>query len=167
MPEVENRLIPVLRDGINLVKMVFFKELKAHLTQTYPERDPADIGKLSGAILNRVFGTPNTSEPFASFVVDNKALIDQEVGQVAASFEKLRIPLTDALRVQFLCDSQEGLQNEAALKSAQDMGILITDRAVPLPKNFMILVRRIGQAYGLIEPVDDVDGGGQPPGNHG
>ena len=167
MPEVENRLIPVLRDGINLVKMVFFKELKAHLAQTYPERDPAELGKLSGAILNLVFGTPNSAEPFASFVEDNKALIDREIGQVASRFENLRIPLTDALRVQFLCDSQEGLQNEAALKSAQDLGILITDRAVPLPKNFMILVRRIGQAYGLIEPVEGVDDGGQPPGSHG
>ena len=153
MSEIENRLVPVLRDGVNLVKMVFFKELKIYLSEKYPDLETVEIGKLSGAILNQVFGTPNTAEPFATFARDNRELIDSELGEVAGQFDKLRIPLTDALRIQFLCDSQEGFENEQVLKDAQDLGILIVDRDVPLPKNFMNLVRKIGQAYGLIDPA--------------
>ena len=72
-------------------------------------------------------------------------------------FDRLRIPLTDALRIQFLCDSQEGFGNEEMLKCAKDLGILIVDRGVPLPKNFMNLVRKVGQSYGLIDPAIDPD----------
>ena len=153
MTDIENRLVPVLRDGVNLIKMVFFKELKTYLSEKYPEREAADIGKLSGAILNQVFGTPNTTKPFATFALENRSLIETEMNAAANQFDRLRIPLTDALRIQFLCDSQEGIQNEEPLQCARDLGLLIVDREVPLPKNFMNLVRKIGQAYGLIDPA--------------
>ena len=164
MTDIETRLVPVLREAVDLIKMVFFKELKAYLSEKYPEREAADIGKLSGAILNQVFGTPNTARPFATFARENRALIDTEMKLAANQFDKLRIPLTDALRIQFLCDSQAGIQNEEPLKCARDLGILIVDREVPLPKNFMKLVRKIGQAYGLIAPGHFTENGSGQPG---
>ncbi len=155
--EFESKLIPVLREGVNVVKMILFKELKPYLTQKYPERDPADISRLNGAIINDLFGTPNTEARFMNFINENRSVIDTELNCIAVEFESLRIPITDALRVQFLCDSQEGLGNEGILARAKEAGILLVDRDVPLPKFFMTLVRRIGVAHNVLAPQPDLD----------
>ena len=143
----ESKLIPILRDGVTIIKMVFFKELKTHLGKKYPDRSPEYIGKLSGAIINDLFGTPNNQESFAAFVKANQSRIQGEMETIATDFEQLRIPLTDALRVQFLCDSLEGIESEKVLSRAKALDILILDRNTPLPKNFMRLSRKLGVAY--------------------
>ena len=98
-------------------------------------------------IINGLFGTPNREEPFLSFAKAHAALIDEEIGRLAAEYPEMRIPITDALRVQFLCDSREGCDSEAVLARARDLGILILDREVPLPDHFMTLARRLGEAH--------------------
>lgn len=155
--EFESKLIPVLREGVNVVKMILYKELKPYLTEKYPKCDPADIGRLTGAIINDLFGTPNTDERFMRFVNENRNRIDAEMKCIASGFEALRIPITDALRVQFLCDTQEGIGNEGILSRAREAGILLMDREVPLPKFFMTLVRRIGVAHQLLAPQPDLE----------
>lgn len=159
--EFESKLVPVLREGVNLVKMILFKKLKPHISEKYPDRDPAFVGLLSGAIVNDFFGTPNTDEPFASFYGENSHLINSELETMSADFEELHIPLTDALRIQFLCDSQEGIDSEFTLKQARQLGILIIDREVPLPNTFITLVKQLGVAHGMLMPQEEGKGGGQ------
>lgn len=150
--DVEDRLVPTLREGVNIVRMILFKELKSHLTARFPDEDNAYILRLAGAIANEIFGTPNTREPFAGFCAENRARIDEGIAEMAAALKELRIPLTDAIRVQFLCDSREGINTEHILRRAQSTGILVTDREVPLPRTFMNLVRKLGVSHGLLKP---------------
>jgi hypothetical protein len=147
---VESRLVPIMRGGVDVIKMIFFRKLKDHLSVTYKEKDANYISMLSGAVLNDLFGTPNEQEPFASFGVENKKEIQETLEGVSENFEEMRIPLTDALRIQFLCDSQEGHDSTETLSRAAELGILLKERDVPLPKNFLELVRRLGSAFGLI-----------------
>ncbi len=154
--EFESKLIPVLREGVVVVKMILYKELKPYLAEKYPDRDSSDIGMLTGAVINDLFGTPNTETRFMQFVDENRTVVDREITCIATRFEALRLPLTDALRVQFLCDSQEGIGNEGILTRAREVGILRMDRDVPLPKFFMNLVRRLGVAYRILSPQADL-----------
>jgi hypothetical protein len=153
--EPKSKLLPVLRDAVNIIKMVLFKELKTHLALKYPQQDSADIGRLAGAVVNELFGTPNTSTQFAQFVAENRPRIISEVDNLSVNFQNLRIPLTDALRVQFLCDSLEGIDSGHALAQAEAHGILLVDRDVPLPKTFMAMVRRVGADHNILQPVTD------------
>jgi hypothetical protein len=150
----EDRLVPVLREAVNVVKMIFFINLKSLLEQQHPPRPPAYVARLTGAVLNELFGTPSTEEPFKTFAEDNRPAVDEALQGIAGSFDKLRIPLTDALRIQFLCDSREGIDSHAVLSRARDLGVLIVDREIPLPKTFMNQVRRLGVAYNLLVPVE-------------
>jgi hypothetical protein len=146
----ESKLIPVMREGVELIRMIFFKELRASLLRKHAG-EPAYAGKLAGAVLNELFGTPNLQAEFVSFAEENKKIIDGELARLPSAFEKLRIPLTDGLRVQFLCDAMEGIDSQNILLRAKELQILIDDREVPLPKNFLSLVRRLGEAYGLLQ----------------
>ncbi|MEW6327053.1 MAG: hypothetical protein AB1487_05595 [Thermodesulfobacteriota bacterium] len=152
----ESKLVPIMREGVEVIKMIFFKKLKAHLSQKYPWREAAYINKLAGAIINNLFGTPNPEEPFATFAEENKACIAEEMDHLATEFEGMRIPLTDALRVQFLCDNQEGIDSSRILARAQELHILLVDREAPLPRHFLDLVRKLGAAFGFLVPQDQV-----------
>ncbi len=150
--EFDSKLLPILREGVNVIKMVLFKKLQVHLTEKYPDRDKAFINKLAATVINDLFGTPNPGELFASFAAANKTIIEEELNAVAGNFEELRIPLTDALRMQVLCDHQEGVDNSSVLARAKKLNILLMDRDLPLPHSFMNLVRKLGNALGLLLP---------------
>jgi hypothetical protein len=155
----ESKLIPILREGVELVKMICFKRLKETLAKKHPDRDPAFIARLAGALVNAIFGTPALAEPFAVFVLNHANLIADEQTRVGAMLEELRIPLTDALRIQSLCDHQEGQDSTAILRQAQSLGILMPERDLPLPHSFIELVRRLGSGFGLLlPPLPDSDG---------
>jgi len=157
MEEFESRLLPIMREGVDIIKMIFFKKLREELSAKYIHRDAQYVSKLTGAIVNGLFGTPNTQEPFATFVEENLFFIKLEMKNIATALPEMRIPLTDALRVQFLCDSQEGADSSAVLVQARELGILIVEREVPLPAKFMNLVRRLGSSHDLLvhSPVAD------------
>jgi hypothetical protein len=162
--ETESKLLPVLRDAVSIVKMVLFKELKPHLMANYPQQDSAYIGLLAGAVVNELFGTPNNSPNFERFRADNLTCIENEIGSISEYFDNLQIPLTDALRVQFLCDSLVGIDGSPTLAKAEALGILLVDREVPLPKAFMAMVRRVGAAHKILQsanyPAAEGDKGG-------
>ena len=143
--KLENRLIPILREGIHIIKMVLFKVTRNGLAERHPHRERAFISQLTGAMINELFCTPNHEEPFLSFAITNRPLIEEELKRIADDYPELRIPLTDALRAQFLCDSQEGIENPVMLTQARDLGILITERDIPLPDHFMTLARSLGE----------------------
>lgn len=148
--DFESKLIPIMREGVEVIKMIFFKEMKENLVRKHPEQDVAYGGRIAGAVLNELFGTPNTQEPFATFVQENQEVIFTTLSAVAEEFEKLRIPLSDAIRMQFLCDSMEGNENTAVLERAEELGVLIVDRDLPMPHHFIELVRRLGSSYDLV-----------------
>ncbi|MCP4112596.1 MAG: hypothetical protein GY749_44895 [Desulfobacteraceae bacterium] len=148
--EFESKLIPILRDGVDVIKMILFKQLKTYLARKYPGKETACISKLSGAIINDLFCIDTSEEPFATFKKENISMIRKETKNIATEFEEMRIPLTDALRVQFLCDSLEGIDNPLILKYAKELGILLADREIPLPKHFMELVRALGRKFNIL-----------------
>ncbi len=150
MQQVESKLIPIIREGIDVVKMIFFKKLKVYLAAKYPERDAPHINKLAGAIINDLFGSPNEEISFALFAAENKACIEAELLGVSKELSEMLIPLTDALRMQTLCDYQEGVDSSSVLVRAKELGILIADREAPLPAPFVSLVRRLGGAFHIL-----------------
>ncbi|NPA94607.1 MAG: hypothetical protein GXO58_04180 [Thermodesulfobacteria bacterium] len=148
-------LIQSLREGVDVVRMIFFLKAKETFVEKYKDR-PEDFPRLlSAAMLNRLFGTPNPESPYKEFAEEYEDLIDKELSAVPKNFPELLIPLTDALRIHFLCNHCEGMPDLSAeiLARARDYGILQEDRDVPLPKGFMNLVYRIGKAYGLLAPT--------------
>ncbi len=150
----KSELIGVLREGIGVVQMVIFKELRSSFAQKYPERELTDRAMLVGAIINQLFGMENPEEKFRKFREDNRAAIEQELIGLPKNFPSLLNSITDALRIQVLCDSQEGEDSSAVLKQAEEFGILIKDREIPLPSTFMTLIRQLGEEHGLtIAPV--------------
>jgi hypothetical protein len=151
--EYEKRLIPILREGIHLVKMFIYKELRQGLSERYADRERVFVGRLTGAIINELFGTPNCEEPFLTFNRENEATIKKELKTLAADFPELKIPITDALRVQFICDSQEGVENAAILNQAHDLEMLMVAREFPLPDQFMNLARSLGEISDITRQV--------------
>ena len=145
-----SRLIPVLREGICVVQMVLFKELRSLLTQKYPERDSLSVAMLTGAITNELFGTVNLEEQFQDCRRKNRADIEQELLRLAQELPALSAPLTDALRIQTLCDNKEETDNKRLLNQAAEIGILIKGRELPLPSTFMTMARTLGDAHQLI-----------------
>jgi len=159
--EKQSRLIGVLREGVSLVQMVFYKEVKELLVEHHPEKDIKTLLMLAGAITNELFGTPNPDPAFVAFRQEHRALIEEELAGLADNLPQLRPSITDALRVQTLCDSQEGIEDAGVLHTAESLGILLQDRTLPLPSAFMTLVRGLGEKYQLIiapvqiSPEDD------------
>ena len=150
-----SRLIPVLREGICVVQMVLFKELRALLTKKYPERDSLSVAMLTGAVTNELFGSLNREEKFQDFRSQNRADIEQELLSLAQEFPSLTAPLTDALRIQALCDDREERDNAKILNQAAEIGLLLQERELPLPSTFMTMVRALGDAHQLvIAPVE-------------
>lgn len=155
--EFESRLVPIMREGVDVIKMIFFGRLQAYLNSKYADRNRQSINQLAGAIINDLFATPNLQEPFAGFVEQNRACIVEETRLLATVFPELCGPLTDALRVQFLCDSREGIDRTAMLNHARDLNVLVLDRDLPLPKPFLEMVRTLGSGLRILEPKNPVD----------
>jgi hypothetical protein len=157
----QSRLIAVLREGISVVQMALFKELKELLSSRYPEQDQITRSMLAGSITNEIFGTPNPEPKFVAFHHEHRAVIEQELLGLAANLPHLRRYITDALRIQALCDNQEGIGPDNTLLMAEKFGILVKDRTIPLPSSFMTLARDLGEQHQLIiapvqiSPEDD------------
>jgi hypothetical protein len=151
-----SRLIPVLREAICVVQMVLFKELRSLLAKKHPERDASAVSMLTGAVTNEIFGSVNMAEKFQDFRRQNRAEIEQELLDLARELPNLAAPLTDALRMQALCDqaaddnTNEKNKNERLLTQAADIGLLIKERNLPLPSTFMTMVRALGDEHRLI-----------------
>jgi len=152
-----SRLIPVLREGVAVIQMIFFKDLKAGISKKYPDLDSSAQTMLAGAITNEIFGSHNKEEKFQNFRTQHRGSIEQELLDLKSNYPQLRDPLTDALRVQTLCDNQEGIDSSHILKQADSFGILTSDRELPLPSAFMETVRSLGSKHNLIIPPVEID----------
>jgi len=148
--EFDSKLLPILREAVDVVKMILFKELKDHFIATCPEQAD-DAGRLAAGVLNDFFGVVNPDPAYGEFLAQNRAVLDQAIADFPTRFEKLLIPLTDTLRMQFLCDSREGLDESTDfLARAKERGLLLDEREMPMPNNYLEVVRRLGAAYGLV-----------------
>lgn len=154
---VEAKLVPILREGIDVIKMVLYAALKPALARKYAEMDTDRISRLAGAVVNNVFGIQNMAPPFMAFEKENQKTIQDVLKDIPTMCDHLRIPLTDALRMQFLCDNHEGVNSESVLERAGALNLLILERDVPMPGVFMSIVRSFGVAYKIIEPLPKPD----------
>lgn len=148
----KSQIVAALREGVAVVQMVFFKELRTQISKRFPELEQKEQLMLSGAITNELFGTRNLEARFAQFRDNHKAVIEQELLGLAANLAPLRPYITDALRVQALCDRHEGAEDSAVLEAADSIGILIKERDIPLPSVFMTFARGLGDRHKLISP---------------
>ena len=153
-PDTHNRsqLVAILREGVGLVQMILFKELRSLLEKKHAGEERLYLSMLAGAITNELFGTQNPDSKFQAFREENGALIEQGLLGLAQDLPTHRENITDALRVQALCDSQEGHDSAACLARADELGILVKDRDIPLPSTFMTMIRMLGEQHGLIIP---------------
>lgn len=149
-PEKQSQLIAALREGVSLVQMIFFKEIRAGLAGKYPDREAAFLSMLAGAIANDVFGTANPEEKFVDFHRTHRGIIEQELLGIKDEHTSILPALTDALRIQALCDNQQGGDGTGILALANELGILLVDREIPLPSSFMTLTRDLGEQHNLI-----------------
>lgn len=146
------QLLTVLQEGVSLVQMILFKEVRALLGQKHPDRDTSYLSMLAGAITSEIFGSRNPEEKFRIFRDENRGVIEQELIGLARDLPALRPDITDALRIQTLCDSQLAIDSTTTLTRADELGVLIRDRDIPLPSTFMTMIRKLGEQHGLIIP---------------
>ncbi len=147
--EKKSQLIASLREGIAVVQMVLFKEMKARLTKKQPLKNHS---MLAGSITNEVFGNQNQEKKFVAFRQENLGNIELELLNLSADLPKFCENITDALRIQTLCDHQEGEDSSGTLIRAKELDILIEERETPLPSTFMTIVRLLGEEHNLIIP---------------
>ncbi len=150
--EKKSQLVRSLREGVSLVQMVLYKEVRTKLMSKRPDLDRMHLTMLAGAITNEVFGTQNPQEKFVRFRQENWGTIEQELLNIKEEQAPLRELLTDALRIQTLCDHQEGGDSAAILLRAKELDFLMEERDIPLPSSFMTAVRELGEQHNLLLP---------------
>jgi hypothetical protein len=151
-PDRNSQLLTILQEGVGLVQMILFKELRTLLGNKHSGKDSIFLSMLAGDITNELFGSRNPEEKFQIFRRDNSTMIEQELLGLAQELPALRSNITDALRIQTLCDNQMGKDSTTCLTRADELGILIREREIPLPSTFMTMVRTLGEQHGLIIP---------------
>jgi len=116
---VEPQLVPTLREGIQVIKMVLYQELKSVLLSRHKSTDPVDVNRLTGAAVNDLFGGTRPGPVMDAFSRANLEALENTLQLISVELDHLRIPLTDALRIQFLCDSHEGNDSTVVLEKAE------------------------------------------------
>jgi hypothetical protein len=150
--EKKSQLVVSLREGVSIVQMVLFKEMRTNLTKKRPDMQKIHLAMLAGTITNEVFGTQNPEAKFVSFCKEHWGDIEQELLNIKDELAPLCTHLTDALRIQALCDHQEGGDSSATLLRAKELDFLIEDREIPLPSTFLTAVRDLGKQHNLLIP---------------
>jgi hypothetical protein len=148
----KSQLINSLREGVSIVQMVLFKEVRANLEKKMPDLDTPQLAMLAGSITNEVFGTQNPEEKFARFCKENWGKIEQELLSLKQEMGPFCAILTDALRIQTLCDHQEDSDSSTTLLRAKELEFLIEERDLPLPSLFLTSVRELGKQHNLLIP---------------
>ncbi len=133
-----SQLIASLREGVSIVQMVVFKEIRDNLQNTKTAGEKDNVAMLSGSITNEIFGTQNPEEKFARFRKEHWGEIEQQLLKLSEDLSKLCAHITDALRIQTLCDHQQGGDSSVALVKAKEHGFLIEEREIPLPSSLNV-----------------------------
>lgn len=147
---LDNRLLPVLREAVAGVQLVLFAALKKEYAKRY---DLAVARRLAGCVVNDLFASPAADPEAVRFAGEQRDLVAAELQRLPATCSALLPHLTDALRMQVLCDHQQGRNSLSTLLRAQALGILQEERPLPLPSTFMLAVRQLGVEHGLLQPL--------------
>lgn len=150
---LDSKVIPVMREAVATVQLVLFGQLKEKLTDQYGDLEQADYTRFVGCIVNDLFGTPPQEKESVEFVKEHFDEIERELWKLKDYVPDLIPFLTDALRMQTLCDHEEGENSLPTLIRAQALGVLQEERTVPMPSTFMLATRQLGATYGLVEPM--------------
>ncbi|HHD57025.1 MAG TPA: hypothetical protein ENK89_05035 [Desulfobulbaceae bacterium] len=159
----DSKLIPVMREAVLTVQMVLYRTLKENMATRYADWPPEKQGRLAGAVVNNLFGTEALDPGVTEFAREHRELVEDELHGLHGNCENLVPFLTDALRMQAICDNQEGIHSLGCLLMARELGILREDRALPLPSTFMLSVRNLAAAHGIIEKVEAAPPPEDPP----
>jgi hypothetical protein len=152
-PFLESRMVPVMREAVATVQLILFAKLKSHYEVKHSGLAGEEQRRLAGAVVSDLFGSRGDDDVSRAYARKNLTLIEQELRALAPLVEDLLGPLTDALRMQTICDNQEGVNSLAMLLRARAVGILQEDRELPMPSTFMLLVRNLGVQYGVLEKM--------------
>ncbi|VAW41135.1 hypothetical protein MNBD_DELTA04-954 [hydrothermal vent metagenome] len=155
--QLDSRVIPVMREAVAMVHMVCFGELKDKLADRFQDWEPAEFRRLVGAIVNDIFGTPAQDSESMRFARKHQDTVEKELWALADNLPDLLPPLTDALRMQTLCDHEQGINSLPTLLRARTVGVLVEERPIPMPSTFIILVRQLGARHGMLQPMQADD----------
>ena len=148
----DSKLIPVMREAVLTVQMVLYRNLKKKVADRYSDWPEEKHGRLAGAVVNNLYGTEAVDPAVGHFARENRELVEDELRCLADHCSDLIPFLTDSLRMQTICDNQEGIHSLGSLLMARALGILREDRELPLPSTFMLSVRNLAAVHGIIEP---------------
>lgn len=151
---LDSKVIPVMREAVVTVHLVLFRQLKKALAESYSDWGSQDFSQLVGCIVNDLFGTPTDDPESASFARKHRDVIEKELWRITENVPDMLPFLTDALRMQTLCDHEEGINSLPTLLRARTVGVLQEERTLPMPSTFMLSVRQLGSKHGLIKTMD-------------
>jgi hypothetical protein len=143
-----------MREAVTMVQVVLFKVLRQSVHDRYVDQTDAYHTQLAGAVINNLFGTQPLDEAVGVFGTVNRELVERELYGLKDTVQDLIPILTDALRMKTICDNQEGIHSIGSLLMAKTLGILQEGRDLPLPSTFMLQVRTLASAYGIVEPMN-------------
>ena len=152
-PAVDSNIIPVMREAVTTVQMILFQRLKASISRRYPDRREEDRVRLAGAVVNNLYGSETADPQVTCFARRHRELIEEELRGLGKQVPELIPHITDSLRMQTLCDNQEGIHSIPCLLLARELGVLDEERELPLPSAFILSVRKLGAESGLVKPM--------------
>ncbi len=152
--KIDSKLVPVLREAIFTVQMVLYRELKKSMAARFPDWSEEKQGWLAGAVTNNLFAAEAVDKKVNEFARNNRDLVTDELKNISISCPDLLPFLTDALRMQVICDNQEGIHSIGSLLIAKSLGILQEERSLPMPTTFMLSVRNLAQKNNLVSPIN-------------
>ena len=155
--QLDSKVIPVMREAVATVQLILFGQLKEKLAGKYSSWLPQKFKRLVGCIVNDLFGTPAQDKESQEFARKHIEVVEEELRAMAENLPEMVASLTDTLRMQTLCDHEEGVNSLPTLLRAREVGLLEVDRSVPLPSTFMIAVRKLGETHGLLESIQPQD----------
>jgi hypothetical protein len=152
-PQFDSKVVPVMREAIVMVQMILYQRLKDDVQKRYQDWSDQEKQWLAGAVVNNLFGTEAADRDVNVFARKQRQLIEQELRELKGRVGDLIPHLTDALRMQTICDNHKEIHSLPCLLMAKELGLLDEERVLPMPSTFMIAVRKLGAEYGLVGAV--------------
>ncbi len=153
-PEFDSKVVPVMREAIVMVQMMLYRRLREDIQTRYQDWSDQKMTWMAGAVVNNLFGTEAADPEVGRFASEHRQLIEDELRDLNSRLGDLVPIFTDALRMQTICDNQEGIHSISSLLMAKELGLLEEERVLPMPSTFMIAVRKLGAEYGLVEAAE-------------
>ncbi len=153
-PEFDSKVVPAMREAIVMVQMVLYRHLREDIQTRYQDWSDQKKTWMAGAVVNNLFGTEAADPEVGRFASEHRQLIEEELRELNSRMGDLVPIFTDALRMQTICDNQEGIHSISSLLMAKELGLLEEERVLPMPSTFMIAVRKLGAENGLVEAAE-------------